>query len=281
MARGKEIVTRCGMRCDLCPAYKDNISTADLEGASKAWKTYFGLDFDPASIRCDGCLEESGHLLDSTCPVRPCVTSRGLEDCSQCSNMPCDKLKQRLVDLRSIEERIGGKVPRGDYLRFIRPFENVPRLEAMGKRNRSIAYRMWNPLLEPDEGGMRRFVGTAVADWDAILEHAGNQPGLSRDIAYFGKGYGWTLRLRRRGRPYFWLFPEVNNFTTLMVLGREEQERVKGIQSSLSPGISKAIETANRYHDGAWCWLHRTSEGAYESDIIQLLSIKEPTGKKG
>lgn len=129
----KPILTRCGYRCDLCLAYKPNIEAhpENRHKLSDGWHKYFGFRLQPAEITCDGCMSESPHLIDGSCPVRPCAIERGLDNCSQCEEYICDKLKQRLVTYEGVAERVGAEIPAHDRQCFIRPYENKERLDAL------------------------------------------------------------------------------------------------------------------------------------------------------
>lgn len=100
-------------------------------------------------------MSESPRLIDQSCPVRPCVMEKGLDNCSQCEQYECEKLTQRLVvfeDEKAMSgeempdgdrqgrarlyaggEMIGewAEIPEDDYLCFIRPYENKQRLDAI------------------------------------------------------------------------------------------------------------------------------------------------------
>jgi hypothetical protein len=71
------------------------------------------------------------HLLDQGCPVRPCVIERGLENCAQCEEHVCDRLRQRLVTYDGVKERVAEEIPEDDYRCFIEPYENKKRLDAL------------------------------------------------------------------------------------------------------------------------------------------------------
>ncbi len=132
MKESKEspILTRCGYRCDLCLAYKENInSLEDRERISDGWFKYFGFRVSPENISCDGCMtfdEENPHLIDKNCPVRRCVLEKGFENCSECEDYICENLESRMVDrsdFDSINER--------DHRCFVKPYESRERLEKL------------------------------------------------------------------------------------------------------------------------------------------------------
>lgn len=127
------ILTRCGYRCDLCLAYKPNVAAthSNQQKLSDGWHKYFGFRLPPSEICCDGCMADNPKLIDTSCPVRPCVIARGLDNCSQCPEYVCEKLTERLVVREEVERRIGVEIPEDDYACFIRPYENKRRLDAL------------------------------------------------------------------------------------------------------------------------------------------------------
>lgn len=127
---GPPILTRCGYRCDLCLAYKENIkSFEDRERISDGWFKHFGFRISPENIKCDGCLtpdEENPHLNDDSCPVRKCVLEKGFENCSRCEDYICEKLESRMVDRSDF-----GSISEKDYRCFVKPYESRERLEKL------------------------------------------------------------------------------------------------------------------------------------------------------
>jgi hypothetical protein len=129
----KPILTRCGFRCDLCLAYKSNVENnpSNRQKLSDGWHKYFGFRILPADICCDGCMSIDPKLIDQRCPIRPCVIEKGLDNCSQCDQYACEKLKERLVVYEDVKKRINAEIPEDDYRCFIRPYENRQRLDAL------------------------------------------------------------------------------------------------------------------------------------------------------
>ncbi len=58
------ILSKCGNRCDLCPAYHKNIDKFDKQKISDGWFKYHGLRKPADDIGCVGC----GRCIVS-CPV--------------------------------------------------------------------------------------------------------------------------------------------------------------------------------------------------------------------
>lgn len=133
---GKEILTKCGYRCDLCLAYKENIEKEDNRKIlSDGWYKYFGFRIEPEDIMCEGCVScDNPKLIDNNCPVRPCVISKGLENCAYCTEYICDKLLERIVDY---DEKINfdhHNIPTEDYENIVKPYESKKRLNEIRRK---------------------------------------------------------------------------------------------------------------------------------------------------
>jgi hypothetical protein len=123
----QEIISRCGYRCDLCPAYEPNIKSLDgRKRVSAGWLKYFGFRTSPEEIGCVGCLNEGKQAYEG-CPVRPCVLERGLLNCAYCSEFGCDTLRPIMDFAEQLAERFKD-MPEEDYEMFVRPYEGRERL---------------------------------------------------------------------------------------------------------------------------------------------------------
>lgn len=130
-----EILTFCGFRCDLCPAYSKNKNTlASQQETSEGWKKYLNLDLLPGDILCDGCRNIGKHV-DSDCPIRPCILQKKLETCADCETMnTCEDLKTRADGIDPFKKKFEGKISEKDYALFIEPYEGRKRLLALKKK---------------------------------------------------------------------------------------------------------------------------------------------------
>ena len=134
-----QILTRCGYRCDLCLAYRPNIEAnlASQQILSDGWQRYFGFRIPAEAIMCDGCMAENPRLIDKTCPVRPCVIDKGIANCSECRDYPCEKLSDRLVVYEQLAAKHACPIPTEDRARFITPYENKERLDLLRNGRRA------------------------------------------------------------------------------------------------------------------------------------------------
>ncbi len=128
----KELLTRCGYRCDLCLAYKENVEKEDRRvELSDGWEKCFGFRIPVDKIYCEGCLTAGNpKLIDSQCPVRACVIKKGFNNCSECSEYPCQTSNKRAV---VYEKAVKGRknITESDRTLFIKPYENKARLDEL------------------------------------------------------------------------------------------------------------------------------------------------------
>ena len=92
---GEAILSRCGMRCDLCLVYRPNVEKEDRreEIVAVFKKIFEEYEADPKEIICDGCTSKKDNpvLLDPECEARKCVIAKNLTHCGYCDNYPCSK----------------------------------------------------------------------------------------------------------------------------------------------------------------------------------------------
>ena len=88
----REMTAPCGIACWACAIYKDNIT----DEVTKEVSAMTGLE--PSDIPCDGCRSEGGCSVESAlscgkgCLTKRCVADKGLHNCSECDEFPCDNL---------------------------------------------------------------------------------------------------------------------------------------------------------------------------------------------
>ena len=134
------IIARCGYRCDLCPAYSENMhGPEDQQRTSDGWFQYYGFRIPPEQICCDGCRDErpEARRIDAACPIRPCAIARGVNTCAECPDCGCERYASRTVTREWVEQRVGAPIPPEDYRLFVLPYErrDVP-THAQGKTPR-------------------------------------------------------------------------------------------------------------------------------------------------
>lgn len=108
------VMSRCGMRCDLCRLYRPNVARRDERPALCAVfrKVWPGFEPDPAAVICDGCCASGTGitLFSPDCVTRRCVQARQLPHCGHCPDYPCpdfpaEPTQAELVQAIDVEQR--------------------------------------------------------------------------------------------------------------------------------------------------------------------------------
>lgn len=124
------ILTKCGYRCDLCLAYRENVARKDeREKLSDGWFRIYGFRIPADEIVCEGCVSGANpRLIDINCPVRPCTIAKNLSSCAECDDFVCGKLSSRIVDRAKLEKEAGRAFTEAESTNFVLPYESRPRL---------------------------------------------------------------------------------------------------------------------------------------------------------
>ncbi|MDH4272221.1 MAG: DUF3795 domain-containing protein [Candidatus Aminicenantes bacterium] len=134
----KDIIGRCGYKCGLCLAYRENIkSDADRKRFRDGLLKYYRYRLSLQDCYCDGCLADDRKnptLLTPNCRVRPCVVKRRLDNCASCDRYPCRTLEKKFIDGKQVVKKYDAPIPKKDYDRFVGPYENKKRLDAIRKK---------------------------------------------------------------------------------------------------------------------------------------------------
>jgi len=130
------LITFCGYRCDLCPAYeKNHMKYPDKKKICAGWNKYFDLTVTPDKITCVGCRNE-GYHPDSKCPVRSCAQQRKVRYCVDCSDFnTCKTIIKRTEVLEPVKWKFGGRIPPADYNLFFAPYESKRHFKKLNKKS--------------------------------------------------------------------------------------------------------------------------------------------------
>ena len=278
----KELLTRCGYRCDLCLAYKYNIENNDQRAfLSDTWYKIYGFRIPPEEINCEGCISSNTRdviLIDKECPVRPCVIEKGLENCSQCEDYPCNIFNQRKVVYETYAKV--KEVSRREYSHCIKPYENKKRLDEIRSNNFPFS-RLLNSEITPDDDGILRYIADKkVKDtFTDLLSFLKKSYKLDRKIMFGGKKYGWLIQYKKSKKTIVTIFPERRSFTVLLIFGKSELEEISDNKKIFSRQIFEKIKNTKQYHDGKWMWLRMENDN-YINDIKELIRLKRRPDKE-
>ena len=90
-----KIMAACGLICNDCPIFQASDDPRIAGSISKWFKENQNIDIKPEQIGCSGCLgNREKHWSPECWILKCCVDDRGLDNCSQCDEFPCDRLNK-------------------------------------------------------------------------------------------------------------------------------------------------------------------------------------------
>lgn len=280
----KVILSRCGNRCDLCLAYKDNIAKHDQRALlSDTWFKIYGFRIPPEEIYCDGCLadckSESYQLINEQCPVRQCVIGKGLENCSQCNEYPCEKFQQRVVISENLLEN-NPDISKHEYTIGIKPYENKNRIDWLRFRSKENV-RLLNPEIKPSNSSIQKFIQkpAVLFAWNRLTDFMERYPGIKSEIYFSGRKYGWVLQFRQGRKTIVTFFPHRNNFTVLITLRRNELALFKNKKHLFSKEIIQHISQTKISNNIKMVWIQVKNEQLVPG-IKKLIQLKHQTSAR-
>lgn len=100
----------CGINCEKCETFiatKNNDDTMRKEIAKK-WSKMYNADIKPEHIHCTGCKGDGikFHHCENTCQIRKCAIPKNIENCTQCDEYVCDKLKEMFKMAPELEQNL-------------------------------------------------------------------------------------------------------------------------------------------------------------------------------
>lgn len=131
----------------------------------------------------------------------------------------------------------------------------------------------------PSDEQLRAALATQFTLWDNLQEFILEKYGLSGEMSFGGKKYGWNLWYRKSGKSLTSLYPQEGYLVAQIVLGRDQAEQA--LQLELGKDVRQALEAAPQLHDGRWLFLPVRNHQDVE-DVKQLLLVKKrPQRRKG
>lgn len=86
-------IAACCLDCESCETYQAHQAN-DLEkkkDIAERWSKHYEGELCASDIVCEGCMSEGTRFVwCQKCPIRDCVTGKGLNNCSECEIGSCD-----------------------------------------------------------------------------------------------------------------------------------------------------------------------------------------------
>ena len=125
----------------------------------------------------------------------------------------------------------------------------------------------------PTDQDILETIGDKSDLWLSIHEFIENNYDFDKELAFFSKNYGWTVRYRKSKKTLVSCFPEEGAFSALLVLGRAEADKVNQIREELNEEFLSVFDNTEQLRDGRWMWLRILTRQDLDS-LIKVIQIK-------
>lgn len=130
---------------------------------------------------------------------------------------------------------------------------------------------------EPTEEEMVGFLGRQAGKiWKQIAHYM--RESYDYEPVREKGGLDATIRYRKSGKTLLTFYPKKNEFTVLIILGKNEVEKFESSRGEFSPEIVELFTSTKQYHDGRWLHIKVPPFDNLE-DIKKLLAMKRKPKK--
>lgn len=138
--------------------------------------------------------------------------------------------------------------------------------------------RLLNKKNTPTNEEILSTLGPAAKLWLTIHRFIQHNYNFEKQLAFFSKNYGWTVRYRKGTKTLVSCFPENGAFSALLVLGKAESEKANGIRDELNDNFLSVFDTTEQLHDGRWLWIRVCTLQDLDS-LLKVIAIKRKPNK--
>ena len=89
-------ISYCGVNCRNCPVYVATIENSDVKKSEVAndWSRLYNREFRSEDMTCFGCKSDTRFSLCSKCDIEKCNISKKNDNCRECREYPCERIKE-------------------------------------------------------------------------------------------------------------------------------------------------------------------------------------------
>ena len=129
----------------------------------------------------------------------------------------------------------------------------------------------------PSDSQIKKALGKEVIkEWNALRDYIKTAYNIEPVLIFGGKNYGWMFKYRKSSKTLCVIFPEKVSFTTVIVFGKLELQKVMAEYKSLSKKTQKIINDTHQYHDGKWVKFRTPDDVDIEQIKIMLAAKRKP-----
>jgi len=128
----------------------------------------------------------------------------------------------------------------------------------------------------PSQQGLEQMLGTAVTNWNALIDILENASGTHGTWKSYGPRYGWRLDFRRGPSPLAGLYPHMDG--PLLGINLIQKEWAPAFELPLGTSTKALLESSDPLKDGRFLLLRITDSQTVQDarSLIHLKTRKSP-----
>jgi len=139
--------------------------------------------------------------------------------------------------------------------------------------------RLLDKSCTPTNQDILNTIGNKSDLWLNIHQFIEGNYDFNKELAFFSKNYGWTVRYRKSKKTLISCFPEKGAFSALLVLGKAEAEKVNEIRTELNESFLSVFDNTEQLRDGRWMWIRILKQEDLDG-LIKVIQIKRKAKKQ-
>jgi hypothetical protein len=138
--------------------------------------------------------------------------------------------------------------------------------------------RLLNKTATPTNQDILDTIGEKSHLWIYMNQFIEENYDFNKELAFFSKNYGWTVRYRKSNKTLVSCFPEDGAFSVLLVLGQKESDKVNEIRDKLNENFLSVFDSTEQLRDGRWMWIRILKQEDLDS-ILKVIQVKRRVKK--
>jgi hypothetical protein len=142
--------------------------------------------------------------------------------------------------------------------------------------DKMLYHRLLKKEEKPSEKEIIKTIGNKASLWLEIHKYIKEKYDFTSELVFWTKKYGWAIRYKKSGKTISYFFPEKGAYSTLIVLGKKESEKIDLIKRKLNTKIRLIFENTEQLHDGRWLWIRVLTKSDVKSIKVLLSTKRKP-----
>jgi hypothetical protein len=127
--------------------------------------------------------------------------------------------------------------------------------------------------IQPNDEILIETIGQSYKYYESLKKHLLQKyDNVSEEWKYYGKKYGWQLKIFQKKRNLLFLIPYRSYFSVVLIFGDRAVDKI--LESEIKDEFKEKIKSAKKYLEGRGISIE-VKDGDYLEDLKKLIEIKQ------